>query len=344
MNDRWIKTQNLFQLLDPEPFLILCSLFLLAYVFYKLFLGDVSDERHRNLRGHFKNITRHFLAFASGFTFFLFLRQFETPFADKIIPYLGVFSLVWGMIVFVKTCRLIILQYLFLGSMRAGVPVLIVNIFSLILSIVMALWTANQIFGIEVGPLLATSAAFSVVLGLAMQDTLGNLFAGVSLQVDKNFDIGDWLEVVNGLQKTVGQVNEISWRATTLIGLSDEKITIPNRTLANSQIFNFSDGEQPIVRHQLFRLPYGTNTAEVKQLLTESIKSVQSVRKFPEPFAYLADSTENWIAFKLVYFIDNYGAQFNIGAEVTEMALSALEKKGHPLAMARIEMSKAREI
>ena len=148
------------------------------------------------------------------FLAFIFLQTSEGQIGRfaLVTPYIAMAAFVWGNVVFVKTCRLIVLQYLFLGSMRHGVPLLLVNIFSLILSIVLLFWGITHIFGVQVGPLLATSAAASVILGLAMQDTLGNLFAGISLQIDRSFEIGDWVEVVSGIQKTTGQVREITWR------------------------------------------------------------------------------------------------------------------------------------
>jgi small-conductance mechanosensitive channel len=339
MAEKLIKTQNLYSILDPEPYFLLCALLLLAWLFYKLFLKDVSDERHLNLRGHFKNIFHHFLVFSTFFSVYILISQsFPESGLGRALPYLGVMTLGWGMIVFVKTCRLIILQYLFLGSMKAGVPVLIVNIFSLILSILLALWSGNQIFGFQVAPLLATSAAFSIILGLAIQDTLGNLFAGISLQVDKSFEIGDWLEVVTGTQKTVGQVKEISWRATMLIGLSDEKITIPNRALASALISNFSTGDQPIVRSQVFKLKYGVDIEHAKQCLIESTKEVKSILTYPEPLALISESNESWISIKLVYFIENYGSQYAIADQVMNSALKYLIANGIEISPSRLEI------
>jgi small-conductance mechanosensitive channel len=340
MTEKLIHVQNLYGLLEVEPYFLLSALFLLAWLFYRFFLTEVSEERHRNLKGHFQNILRHYLIFSSVFAIFILLNQIGSEWTRKSLPYLGVFALIWGMIVFVKTCRLITLQYLFLGSMSTGVPVLIVNIFSLVLSLALVLWTANQIFGLQVAPLLATSAAFSIILGLAIQDTLGNLFAGISLQLDKSFEIGDWVEVVSGIQKSVGQVREISWRATVLMGLSDELITIPNRFLAGAQISNFSDGGQPLIRSQSFRMGFDVDTDLVKRCLSECTKGLESIRKYPEAYCYIADSNENGITYKLVYFIDNYGSQWKIGDIVIDSAIKYLMANGIEPAPARLQILK----
>src|SRR5690606_32742898 len=144
----------------------------------------------------------------------------------------------------------------FMGSVKAGVPILVVNIFSLMLSVLLTFWVVSRLFGVQLGPLLATSAAFSIILGLALQDTSGNLFAGISLQLDKNYEIGDWIEITTGLLKVVGQVKEITWRSTLLTGLSDELITLPNRLMSGASISNYSPADSPIVRSQVFRVPH----------------------------------------------------------------------------------------
>lgn len=340
MNDKIINTQNLYSLLDVEPYFILSGLLLLTWVFYKMFLKEATLERHKSIKGHFSNLFHHFLILSTLFASFILISQSSRLGFPLIrtLPYLGLLSLFWGIMVFVKTCRLIILQYLFLGSMRHGVPVLVVNIFSLLLSLALGLWCASYIFGLELTPLLATSAAFSIILGLALQDTLGNLFAGISLQVDKSFEIGDWLEVINSGNKTVGQVKEITWRSTTLTGWTEELITLPNRFLANAQISNFSATDQPIVRSQVFRLPYGVDTKRVKQVLLESTRGIADVRAWPEPGAVISETTDSWISFKLVYFIDNYGVQYGVGDRVVEAALAALQAHGFQTGSQRIEI------
>lgn len=326
----WIQTQSLELLLGVEPFLLLTALVALAWGFYKGFLRGVSEERHQNLRTQFANLLKHYLTLAMLFGLYTILHsKWFTDFQiQKLVPYLAILTFFWGGLVFLKASRMIILQYLFLGSMRAGVPLLIVNIVTLVLSMVLILWGFSQVFNLQLGPLLATSAAFSIILGLALQDTLGNLFAGIALQVDHNFEIGDWLEVSHTSQKTIGQVKEISWRSTTLIGFTDEVIVLPNRLMAGAQIANFQAGDMPFIRSQLFRLPYGVDAERVKKTLVHALEGVPDVRKYPEPLCIITESNESWIGFKLVYYIDNYGSQFILGDRVVTAAWRALHDAG----------------
>ena len=75
MNEKVIKTQQLYALLDWEPFVILTTLIVLAWMFYKFFLRDVSQERHFNLRSHFKNLTSHYLFLLTVFASFLVIQN-----------------------------------------------------------------------------------------------------------------------------------------------------------------------------------------------------------------------------------------------------------------------------
>lgn len=341
MAEKLIKIQALYGLLELEPFVLLGCLIAITWVFYKFFLREANEERHRNIRNHFRALLRNYVILSFLFLFFIFLQTSEPQLGNftKITPYIALITYVWGNVVFVKTCRLIVLQYLFLGSMKHGVPLLLVNIFSLILSIVLLLWGCMWIFGLQVAPLLATSAAASVILGLAMQDTLGNLFAGISLQVDRNFEIGDWLEVVSGVQKTVGQVREITWRSTTLVGFSDELITLPNRFMANATILNYSPPDSPICRRQIFRIAHGENIELAKQILERSAAGIGEIRGIPAPWAYVSDNTESWVELKIIYFIDNFGSQFNIGDKIYVRGLEDLRAANIKLARQIIEIS-----
>lgn len=316
--------------LGTESLVILALLILLAFLFYKLFLRDASAERHTNIKAYLAEIYKNYIVVVVlVLTLFTIESQLPTdsPFQAPL-PYLTIIAALWGGWVLVRTCRLVLLMYLFLGSMKAGVPVLLVNIFSLVMSITLLLWGISSFLKVQLAPLLATSAVFSIVLGLALQDTLGNLFAGISLQLDRAFDIDDWIEIASSNQKFVGQVREISWRSTTLLGWSDEVITIPNRILASSQISNFQNGEANFVRSQIFRLSYTVDPKKVQPILLGSLKAVPEIKSTPPPVCFVSETSDSWMTFKLVYSISNYGSQFIIGDKVLCAGWTALMQNG----------------
>ncbi|HWU45000.1 MAG TPA: hypothetical protein VN132_16220, partial [Bdellovibrio sp.] len=130
MEEKFIKIQALYGLLELEPYVLLGCLLLITWIFYKFFLREASEERHKIIRNHFRVLVRHFFILSLLFLFFVFLQSSEGQLGriSRFTPYVAILTFLWGNIVFVKTSRLIVLQYLFLGSMKHGVPLLLVNI------------------------------------------------------------------------------------------------------------------------------------------------------------------------------------------------------------------------
>lgn len=326
------------EVVSLEPAYVLVGLSAISWIIYKVALGAVSLERHKMLGRLFKNLLFHLLAGSSFLGIYLGLTRLseDYPSAERFLAYAGTLAIIWAAIIFIKAARIFLFEYLFLGHMRSGVPLLLVNLLTLILSLVLSGWILTEIFYVKLTPLLATSAIFSLVLGLALQDTLGNLFAGVALQIDKPYEIGDWIEVQNGAQKWVGQVYEISWRATILLGFGDEFITVSNRSMAQSEIINFAAKSRPFLRIQLFRIPYGSPIAKAKEILTYTALATPGVRKDPLPDTIVSELNENWILLKLFYYIDNYPIQYMIADKINLNALEGLEKAGMKIAQTRI--------
>jgi len=322
--------------------MLLIGLAAVSAAVYRFLLREVSEERHRLLRGLLANLGGHLGALLLLFGAFHGLTdlaaRLEAPFFLKFASYVGLVTLISGATVFVKTAKILIFEYLFIGHMKEGVPVLLVNLFTLLLSLLIGAWILAEIFGVKLTPLLATSAIFSIVLGLALQDTLGNLFAGVALQFDKPCEIGDWVEIVSGPQKWVGQVHEVTWRATVLIGLSDELITLPNRIVGQSQVSNFSIDGKPIIRSQTLKLAYDTDLEKARRLLIEAAKSVDKVRQDPAPLVYFSEATESFLQVRLIYFLDDFGAQWNVGDQILSAVLRKFEASEVRLAAPRLEL------
>jgi small-conductance mechanosensitive channel/CRP-like cAMP-binding protein len=93
------------------------------------------------------------------------------------------------------------------------------------------------VFNRPVSGLLAASGVIAIVAGLALQNTLGDVFSGVVLNLAKPYHPGDWIIVDGGLQ---GRVIETNWRATQIITDSNDLALIPNSLIAKAKIVNAS--------------------------------------------------------------------------------------------------------
>ncbi len=333
-----IAEQQITSSVRLEPVIVLMALALAAWLYYRFLMKNLSAERHRLFRGHFSNLVNHLVI---GFFWFLAYEALEVfngkPYwLEKAQVYTGLFAVIAGCIIFIKILRIIAFEYLFTTSGKAGVPLLLVNILTLITSVVMLAWIMTRIFEIQLAPLMATSALLSIVLGLALQDTLGNLFSAVALQFDKPFDLGDWIEIKNGSDKIVGQVQEVSWRSTVLLAITDEIITVPNRYMSQSQISNFAGRERPFIRSHVFRIPLDGDVPKAKAVLVETALRTEGVLRDPAPIAIVTEAADSWVAIKLVYSIHNYGSQFSISDRFLTTAVDDLRRAGITLATPRM--------
>jgi len=338
----WLPLDRIAAFVGLEPAIVLLGLALAAFGIFKIFLKGVSPVRHLRMQAVFANLAKHLIIGASLFLIYIALERVSSGRAlERLVAYAGLLTLLSWSVIFVKTLRIFTFEYFFFNHMREGFPLVLVNVITLLLSLFIGGWFVSEIFGAQLAPLLATSAVVSIIFGLALQDTLGNLFAAISLQFDKPFDLGDWIEIHNGGQKWTGQVDEISWRATNIISFTEEMITIPNRVIAQAEILNWSSRHKPMLRSIAVRVPFGPSLTGVRAALVEAAARVPEVLKDPPPVAIVIDTTDSWTLLKLVYYISDFGAQYLVADKVHQEVLEGLNKASIPLAAQRIVVLQA---
>lgn len=334
---------KIFSVVKIHYILVVVVLGILAWGFYKLALKDLSKERHKIFDRLFKQYLYELVMAATSYSVFLAVNSSLTYYevSADLSAWIGLACIaLWGR-AFVKVMEIVANEYFFFKSKKQGVPLLLVNIASLILSLIILGWGLTYIFAVKVTSVLATSAVFTIVLGLALQDTLGNLFAAISLQIDKPFEMDDWIELRNGADRIVGQVKELNWRATLLQSITDEMITIPNRTMAQWQIVNFSARNHPFLRGQIFRIPLDVPVKQAKNALMEAMLMTPELLKTPAPVVLVLETTESWIVMKAIYALSDYGFQYVAADRFYTVALEHLRSKGIPLASGRLVVETA---
>lgn len=102
----------------------------------------------------------------------------------------------------------------------------------------------KDVLGVSVGQLLGTGAIAAAVIGLSLQETLGNLFAGISMRLDPAFEVGDWIEVTGNLrggpgrETFIGEVTSMTWRTVQLRTENGDTDIFPNRAIALAVVTN----------------------------------------------------------------------------------------------------------
>ena len=127
--------------------------------------------------------------------------------------------------------------------------------------------------------LLALGVAGSVVIGIALKDTLGNLFAGLALQSEKPFHVGDW--VVLGDHE--GQVQEATWRATKIRTKAGNFVIIPNSVIAEEAIINYSEPTTEQRLERVVRMGHGIRPNDFKKAAMEVFADMPEALESPAP-------------------------------------------------------------
>ncbi len=150
--------------------------------------------------------------------------------------------------------------------------------------------------------LLTTSAVGAVVLGFALQDTLGNLFAGLAIQIEKPFRVGHWIQV----GEREGQVQEITWRATKLRTKAGQFLVVPNSVIGKEPILNFSEPTVPTRVEVEVGASYATPPNDVKRAMHEAIANAPLAMRTPEPQVVIKAFGGSSIDYLALFWIQDY--------------------------------------
>ena len=149
---------------------------------------------------------------------------------------------------------------------------------------------------------MATTAVGAVVIGLALQDTLGNLFAGLAIQIEKPFRVGDWVTV--GGQD--GIVSEITWRATKMRTKSGNFVVVPNSTLAKDTIVNYCQPTRSLRLQIDVGASYEVPPNVVKGVIREALQSAPELSRERAPEVLLADFGNSSMLYRVRFWVNDF--------------------------------------
>lgn len=186
------------------------------------------------------------------------------------------------------------------------------DLLDFVLYLATALPIIKMQLNIDLSSLLATSAIVSVVLGLAMQETLGNLFAGLALQLERPYANGDHISVA----EFTGRVIQIAWRATRIQTVRQEEVTIPNSLIAKQAVRNFTRGGQPIGIDLFVGVAYEAPPNVVRAEVLAALAEIPLVRATPAPLCRVAAFEDSSVKYLVRVWFDDYGQHSTVVDEV----------------------------
>lgn len=204
---------------------------------------------------------------------------------------------------------------------RAHFSTIFKDILMTLLFAVVVMAVLAEDFHVDPTPLLASSAVVAVVLGLALQESLGNVFSGVTLQLGKPFSPGDWVR--SGA--SIGRVQGISWRSTTVITRANEKLEIPNAMLAKDIVINYSNG---IVADEIvIGLSYEAPPNYVREVVLEALLGVSGVLQEPKPDVFTWEYGDFAVRYHIRYWLSDYADIEHVRDSVTTSLWYVLRRK-----------------
>jgi len=193
--------------------------------------------------------------------------------------------------------------------------------FMFLIALVLVLRSA----GVEPGSLLATSALLTAVIGLSLQDTLGNLFAGLAIQAQRPFAVGDWVQL-DSQTGLIGRVIEINWRATRIFTLDQAEVIVPNGMVAKCPIVNYSRPTATVRREAEIHAALDVSPELVRRVLLASLDHVEEVLRQPPPLVFTRGFTERGVQYIVRYCIDQFHHRELIDSAVRERMWYAMQR------------------
>lgn len=247
----------------------------------------------------------------------------HTPFT-RPLEIIGLFTV---LLCFARCAYLLVFEWFIRLRLKRPVSRIVADIVQVIIYFAVIFAVLHEM-GAELGSLLTTSALLTAIVGLSLQETLGNLFAGLAIQAQRPFQIGDWIQVDGSDERSAGQVTEINWRATKLITNDRVEIIYPNGLLAKSPLRNFTQPSPVSRRFVRVQASYDAPPHIVEAALLESVRGSDGVLPEPAPQVWVSQFADSGIEYSVLYFIDRFDRKGNIDSEVRRRIWYAFQRAG----------------
>jgi len=183
---------------------------------------------------------------------------------------------------------------------------------------------ALRMGGLDVLPLLTTSAVLTAVIGFALQATIANVFGGLALQVDRTVSGGDWIQV----GPHIGRVQEVGWRSTRIVTKDGDTVFVPNGQLVVGEVLNFS---RPTFLHRMWvrvGIDYRHPPGVVRPALLRAVHHVPGILTEPPADCVITDFGDSAVLYAVRFWVDDYARTVEVENEVRARIYYAARRAG----------------
>jgi small-conductance mechanosensitive channel/CRP-like cAMP-binding protein len=226
----------------------------------------------------------------------------EIPLNTPGFQVVSVVMLIVGMLALLLIGSMFLVDFLLVGQLEFEIPAILRDVTIMALFFMGVMMILIYRTDLDVAELFTTSAVLSVIIGLALQDTLGNVFSGLALQTERSFSVGDWVR----FGEMEGVVTDISWRATILRTRSNDLVIIPNSLISKDVVINYS---APTRVHAILAdigVHYRHPPAAVIQAIEEASDQTLAVLKLPRVDVRTYHYGDFAITYRVKYWIKDY--------------------------------------
>lgn len=226
--------------------------------------------------------------------------------------------------IMLQILNLLLWDYLLKKQVDVHIPRLVIDIINFIVLAIVAVALLNGIFGVKLTAFLVTSTVLSAVIGLSLQDILGNLFAGLALQMERPYKLGEWINVGD----EEGVVVQMNWRTLSIRTRSGDHVIIPNATVSKDIVTNYSRPDRNHMCRISVGMAYADQPGKVKRIIISILKKMDGVLDVPSPRVFLNKFDDYSIIYDVRFWISEYHRRPELENAVRTRIWYSLKRNG----------------
>jgi len=326
--------ENLIQNEYFQFFMILSGTVILAVIFKfvaKNYIKKIAEKTKTKIDDIiFEVVTKYIYLFIILIGIYVALEYLSIliPYAPQVDGMFFIVSVLMVSLVVSRILNVLIGDWLTVHRRFKRMPQLIGKIITIFIYIIAFLMVLSY-FNIEISPLVATLGIGALAVGLALQDTLKNFFAGLHIISDRPVNVGDFIEIEGDIS---GYVEDIGWRSTRIRTIRNTIVIIPNSKLAESTIINDSMPEEEMSVYVECGVAYESDLKKVEEVTVDVARKIQetvpgAAREF-EPFVRYRTFGDSNIDFRVILRVEEPVQKYLVTHEFMKALKERYDKEG----------------
>ncbi len=277
---------------------------ILCFPLLVIVLGELSyrlQRRHNPLAGTLLILRNLVLPV---FIFMLFVQQvMQLPDENELVK--SIQTLFWLCVIHAALSLLndVLFEQAKGDTWRTRVPKLLIDLVRLFVVLLGGAIVLATVWNADLAGLVTALGVSSIVIGLALQDTLGSVMSGIALLFEHPFSVGDWLRVGD----IVGQVIDINWRSVRLQTFEREMVVIPHKLISSEIIRNFNRPQRIHAERIRIGFSYKDPPNLAKHVLRTTALETEGILNEPAPQIFTLSYDDFAVTYEVKFFIEDYG-------------------------------------